>query len=207
MRKIFSERWPVKFLAAAFAATLALLAPAAAAAAGSLWQEAEENSMSSGLFSEVKGHKIGDILTVLIIENSTATHKATTQTKKSNNLSVKAGTGPLNFIPGMGNTASSDFQGDGTTSQSGNLTAKVSAKIIRKLPNGNLVIEGKRTVRINEENQEITLTGTVRPTDIAADNTVLSSYLADASIRYKGNGVNNAANRRGVLKRVSDFVF
>jgi len=194
--------------AAAAALFFSIITPCAESAfAESLWKDAEENAMSSGLFSEVKGHKIGDILTVLVAESATATQKATTQTKKSSNLAVNAGTGPLNFIPNMGNTSSSDFQGDGTTSRSGNLTAKISAKIIKKLPNGNLVVEGKRFIRINEENQEITLTGTVRPTDIAADNTVLSSYLADAEIRYKGNGVNGSVNKRGIVKRLSDWIF
>lgn len=177
------------------------------ACAESLWKEAEENSIGQAMFSESKGHQIGDILTILIIENSTATQKATTQNKKTSNFSAKAGTGPLSFLPGMSSGTQGDFQGDGTTTRSGNITAKISAKVTKIFPNGNLLVTGTRKIRINDENQDIQISGIVRTRDIASDNSILSTYLADAEIKYKGNGIVGTNNRPGVIKRVSDWIF
>ncbi|MEZ7891656.1 MAG: flagellar basal body L-ring protein FlgH [Candidatus Wallbacteria bacterium] len=173
----------------------------------SLWKEAEDNVNGKSMFSESKGHQIGDIVTVLIVENSTASNKATTQSSKSDSLNVGAGTGPLKFIPGMSGSTKNDFQGDGSTTRSGTISAKISAKVTKIFPNGNLLIEGKRTIRVNDENQEITVNGLVRPIDVAADNTILSTYLADAEIKYKGNGVAGSVNRPGILKRLSNTLF
>jgi len=175
--------------------------------AESLWREAEEEAAGQSMFSESKGHKIGDIITILIIENSTAVQKATTQNKKSSTTNVKAGTGPLSFIPNITGSSAGDFSGDGTTSRSGNISAKISARVTKIFPNGNLAIEGKRNIRINDELQEILITGVARTLDISSDNTILSTFLADAQIKYKGNGVVGTANKPGVIKRVSDWLF
>jgi flagellar L-ring protein precursor FlgH len=185
----------------------ALIFSASELKAESLWREAEEEANGQSIFSETKGHKIGDIITILIIENSTAVQKATTQNKKSSNLGVKAGTGPLSFIPNISSGASGDFSGDGTTSRSGNISAKISARVTKIFPNGNLAIEGKRSIRINDEVQDITITGIARTLDISSENTILSTFLADAQIKYKGNGVVGTVNRPGVIKRVSDWLF
>ncbi len=178
-----------------------------AVSAESLWREAEEEAIGQSIFSETKGHKIGDIITILIVENSTAVQKATTQNKKSSNLSVKAGTGPLGFIPNISHGSSGDFSGDGTTSRSGNISAKISARVTKIYPNGNLAIEGKRTIRINDEVQDIAICGIARTLDISSDNTILSTFLADAQIKYKGNGVVGTVNRPGIIKKVSDWLF
>lgn len=183
-----------------------LLLPAGAAAApASLWSDddgAEEN-----LLSEVKGHKVGDVVTVVIVENATATHKETTQTKKENKLDMTAGTGPLSFLPGIRHSSSNDFQGDGAVSRTSNFTTRVAATIVQKLPNGNLVIEGKKVNQINEEIQEIEVRGTIRARDILGDNTVLSTLIADAEIRYRGKGIAGASNKPGILHRLSNWVF
>lgn len=175
--------------------------------AESLWREAEEESAGQSIFSETKGHKIGDIITILIIENSTAVQKATTQNKKSSTVGAKAGTGPLSFIPNISSSTSGDFSGDGSTTRSGTITAKISARVTKIYPNGNLAIEGKRSIRINDEVQDITINGIARTLDITSDNTILSTFLADAQIKYKGNGVVGTVNRPGVIKRVSDWLF
>jgi len=192
-----------------FAATfiISILSSNFSACAESLWKEAEENAIGQSMVSESKGHQIGDILTILIIENSTATQKATTQNKKTSNFTGRAGTGPLSFLPGMSAGSSGDFQGDGTTTRSGNITAKISAKVTKIFPNGNLLLTGTRKIRINDENQDIEISGIVRTRDIASDNSILSSYLADAEIKYKGNGIVGTSNRPGVVKRISDWIF
>lgn len=192
---------------AAAASLIALCVHAQSAGAESLWRQAEEESAGQSIFSETKGHKIGDIITILITENSTAVQKATTQNKKSSTIGAKAGTGPLSFIPNISSSTSGDFSGDGSTSRSGTITAKISARVTKIYPNGNLAIEGKRTIRINDEVQDITITGVARTLDISSENTILSTFLADAQIKYKGNGVVGTVNRPGIVKRVSDWLF
>ena len=191
-------------IAAAFIASCFTAGPAGAE---SLWHQAEEESAGQSIFSETKGHKIGDIITILITENSTAVQKATTQNKKTSTIGAKAGTGPLSFIPNISSSTSGDFSGDGSTTRSGTITAKISARVTKIYPNGNLAIEGKRSIRINDEVQDITISGVARTLDITSDNTILSTFLADAHIKYKGNGVVGTVNRPGIIKRVSDWLF
>ncbi|HOT75653.1 MAG TPA: flagellar basal body L-ring protein FlgH [Candidatus Wallbacteria bacterium] len=196
-----------RFLILSVVSFLLIGCAAAELKAESLWREAEEESAGQSIFSETKGHKIGDIITILIIENSTAVQKATTQNKKSSTVGAKAGTGPLSFIPNISSSTSGDFSGDGSTTRSGTITAKISARVTKIYPNGNLAIEGKRSIRINDEVQDITINGIARTLDITSDNTILSTFLADAQIKYKGNGVVGTVNRPGVIKRVSDWLF
>ncbi len=207
IKKNINKRFYCFFKLVSLTIFIALIFSAAELKAESLWREAEEEANGQSIFSETKGHKIGDIITILIIENSTAVQKATTQNKKSSNLDVKAGTGPLSFIPNISGGSSGDFSGDGTTSRSGNISAKISARVTKIYPNGNLAVEGKRSIRINDEVQDITISGIARTLDISSDNTILSTFLADAQIKYKGNGVVGTVNRPGVLKKVSDWLF
>jgi len=102
---------------------------------------------------------------------------------------------------------SSDFEGTGETERSGALNAFMTAMIVDVMPNGNMVIEGNREVRVNAENQMITLTGLVRPRDISADNVILSTYIADARISYSGTGVLNDRQKPGWLTRALDKVW
>ena len=83
----------------------------------------------------------------------------------------------------------------------------MTAQVVDVLPNGNLIIEGNREVRVNAENQMITLTGMVRPRDITADNVIQSTYIADARIAYSGTGVLNDRQRPGWFTRVMDKVW
>jgi flagellar L-ring protein FlgH len=87
------------------------------------------------------------------------------------------------------------------------LNATISARVVRVLDNGNLVIEGSKQVEINDEKEIIKLTGVVRPRDIRKDNVVYSSNVADAQITYAGRGVANTGNRPGLLARFLNWIF
>jgi flagellar L-ring protein precursor FlgH len=99
------------------------------------------------------------------------------------------------------------FDGSGQTSRNETMSASITARVIEVAPNGNLFIRGARKVRVNNETQYITLTGLVRPADISPDNTVLSSYIAEASIEYTGSGPVSDKQRPGWLMRAVDFVW
>jgi flagellar L-ring protein precursor FlgH len=185
--------------------------PALANDQGSLWQD---NSALGQMFINAKARHVGDILTVRIVETSSATNKASTKTGRTTTLDTGLDkffglegnyTSDSPFFNPFGRAAgsfSSDFDGSGSTARSNALTAYMTARIVDILPNGNLVIQGNREVRVNHENQIITLTGLVRPRDISADNVVLSTYLADARISYSGSGIINERQRPGWLTRV-----
>lgn len=177
-------------------------------------------SQSRDLFRDLKAYRVGDILTVNISESSTASKQATTNLSRESSLSAgvsalfgfqseiphKNGVG---FSPSslLGSTISSGFKGSGTTSRQEGMTAQISARVVQVLPNGDLVIRGSREISVNFEKQYIILEGVVRPNDISANNTVLSSYIADARIQYTGNGVLTAEQRPGWLSRLISHVW
>lgn len=159
------------------------------------------------LYADHKARTKGDIVTIIISESSRASKSAATQTSKKSGQS-----GSLNDLFGLGNLplkmgvdAGSDYSGSGTTTRSGSMDARVSAFIREVLPGGNLVLEGTRQVTVNDDTQLITVSGVVRPQDIGQDNTVLSIYMADAQIKYVGQGP--TAQRPGILTRILQTPF
>lgn len=183
---------------------------------GSLW---EEDNYLSGLFQNQKARQIGDIITIKIVESSKATNKASTQTGRKSDLSagVTSFLGAENeysssspfFNPfgSVGGNFDSSFKGDGTTQRSGDLTAYLSARVVDVLPNGNIVVTGSREVLVNNEKQQMTLSGIVRPADISADNQVESIFISDAKISYSGKGVLDDSQSPGWLVRTLDKVW
>ncbi len=181
-----------------------LPAPKPCYAGGSLWQDS-----SNGLAEDAKARRKGDILTILIAEQSSASKQANTATKRE--TSVSAGIPNLLGIESAGLARSLDlanllnasyaskYNGSGSTSRDENLRATITAKVMDILPNGNLLIEGRRNVKVNNEEQVIVLEGTVRPRDISTDNVINSSNIADARISYTGNGVLSDRQRPGWL--------
>lgn len=178
--------------------------PPPTAHAESLWQKSGGN----GLFHDRKGMSVGDLITVLIVERSQASQNAATQTGKQGSLAIGPGAGVLEqYLPLVKAGGSDQMKADGTTSRGGQVTAKVTVVVREILPNGNLVVEGKQLISVNHEKQEITVTGVIRPDDIAPDNTVYSTYLAEANIRYSGDGVIGNKQRPGILQYVLGLIF
>ena len=101
----------------------------------------------------------------------------------------------------------SDFEGDGSTTRSGDLTAFITCRVTEVMPNGNLRIVGTREVMVNHENQVIILSGTIRPRDIASDNIIRSIFVSDAKIAYSGSGVIDDRQRPGWLANFLDTVW
>ena len=163
------------------------------------------------LYSDHRAMKIDDILTVMIVESAKAGSESKTNTSKENSLGLQAsgGSGALSFMPAFGGSGGSKvgFDGRGGTSRQGNLVATISARVVKVLDNGNLVIEGSKVVEINDEKEIIKLTGMVRPQDIQQNNIVYSSSIADAQITYAGKGVANTGRRPGLIARFINWIF
>ncbi|MCK8827772.1 flagellar basal body L-ring protein FlgH [Natroniella acetigena] len=169
--------------------------------ATSLWNGNDE------LFRDNKANQVGDILTVIITEDATATQQASTDASQNNQADVGAGTGIFDFIRSFGFSQSDSSNATGSTSRSGSLSAEITVQIEEELANGNLKISGTRSVKINDETQDIKLTGIVRPEDISPQNTIESNYIANAEIDYEGKGVIGDRQRQGIISRIVAWLF
>ncbi len=163
------------------------------------------------LYTDRKGKKSGDVLTVLVMESAKASNKASTETdhKNQNSFGMEAGSGSLNFIPGMGaeTKTQSEFSGRGTTQRNGELKATVTVRIEEVLDNGNLRISGFKEVTLNEETEILEISGLIRPEDISSENTVYSYKIADAVIRYRGDGTLSEVEEPGLITRFFNWIF
>lgn len=162
------------------------------------------------LFTDKRAFRLGDIVTILLEEYSTGSNSARLRADYSNNFEFRNSiTGKLNFLPGFG--VSTDIEGDnltrGITTRTGSLRGKIAGKVTEILQNGNLRLEGRRTIVVNGEEQITVLTGIVRPNDIKADNTIYSYMIADAQISYLGKGEINQAVKLGFLSRLLAWIF
>lgn len=155
------------------------------------------------LFADHRARQVGDLITVLISERSYASNDAQTSTGKGAGLTVAEGVGMFSFLPETGFSTNVKSNGRNATSRSGSLVARMTAKITEVLPDGNFRIEGTQALVINRERQNIVITGIVRPEDIGADNTVFSTYIADAEIKYEGSL--NVEQKKGLLSFLGRF--
>ena len=166
---------------------------------------------TQSLFTDHKSHRVGDLITVLIVESSSASNNAKTVTEKSTTTSTDgtAGVGPLDFIPMWGASGGNEtkYDGKGQTSKSGSLSARMTVIVTEVKPNGDLVIEGNRVVKIDNDEETLFLSGTVRSKDVAQDNTIYSYQIANALISTKSKGTTNTGNRPGFITRVINWIF
>ncbi len=171
---------------------------------GSLWTERSES-----LFEDFKARRVGDLLTIVVVENTTASARADTSVKKSESASTQAGVGPLlNFLwPELSAGGRTDSSSQGNTARAGTLTTRLTVVVVETFPNGVLRVEGKRTLKINEETQTVIFTGLVRVRDIRADNTVPSTAIANAQIYFEGKGIVGGRQREGIITRFFKILF
>ncbi|MBF0225739.1 MAG: flagellar basal body L-ring protein FlgH [Desulfobacterales bacterium] len=189
---------------------------------GSLWSD----SSSEMLFIDQRARRVGDTVIIDIVENSSSKLDANTTVNKSSSV----GAGVPNFFglmraaeairPNLNRDSKgklvdtlvkanygTDFKGKASSDRSGQITASVGARVVEVLPNGNLVIYGRREIKVNNESQFITVSGVVRSIDVTQDNRVQSISLSDAKIEYSGNGVISDKQKVGWLTRIMDNIW
>lgn len=181
---------------------------------GSLYANA-----SGSLFAPNKATRQGDILTVVIYEQASAAKEAQTSTGRSSDASLgipklfgietSVADKNSNIDPSSLLSANSDkgFDGSGRTSRQENLSATLTTRVVEVYPNGNMKIEGSKTVRVNAEDQIIKLSGLVRQADITAHNMIDSKYILDAKIEYSGKGIVSRQQQPGWLARALDVLW
>lgn len=154
----------------------------------------------TSLFVTPKASEVGDTLTIIISEFSTASQTANTDFEKSTEAN-----GEIELpgeAPSVGWGYSTDYKGSGSTRRRGSLNAKITVQVTEVLPGGNLKVKGRKTVRINQEEQIISLEGIIRPEDIGPNNTVLSTKIARAHITYDGQGPVSEGRKPGIIVRL-----
>lgn len=180
---------------------------------GSIYSEAQ-----SGYLEDTRALRVGDVVLVRINEKADAKGGATTNLSKDSNRSAGV-TSLLGLVPAIQKAypnidpktllemaASSDFSGQGNTQRAGTLNATIGVKVKQELPNGDLFVEGTKVVMINYEEQHLYISGVIRPPDIAPDNSVDSSLLADARVEFTGRGDIDDQVERGWLTKILDAV-
>ncbi|MCF6282104.1 MAG: flagellar basal body L-ring protein FlgH [Candidatus Polarisedimenticolaceae bacterium] len=170
-------------------------------------------------FEDIRAHRVGDILTVVLSESTSAKKSAKTSTGRTNNNNITSptilGSGLAFSAPGvlplashtnnnLGFTLASDhsFEGEGSSTQSNDLTGNVTVTVIEVLANRNLVIRGEKRMGINQGNEYVKLSGIIRPQDITPQNTIDSSRIADVTIIYNGDGHVADSGSPGWLSRL-----
>jgi flagellar L-ring protein precursor FlgH len=170
----------------------------------SLWSDRSNSFVSA----KQRNFEIGDLITILIVEQATASQQAETKNNKGGKLSATSGTGLLQQIfPSLGAGWDSTFNGKGATTRGGSLKATISVQVKDIYPNGILALEGRQVIRINKEEQVIVITGNVRPDDVASDNSVYSTRIADAIIEFQGKGSVGEVQEPGILTRIFHWLF
>lgn len=160
------------------------------------------------LYTDRRARDVGDLLTITLTESTTAQTTANTSTSKESDLDIGSPTlfgAPVTLggrnILGASATGERDFAGRGSSAQSNRLQGNVTVTVTQRLPNGNLVVQGAKNLRLNQGDELVQVQGIVRPADITPDNTVPSSRVADARIVYGGRGAVAQSNAMGWLSR------
>ena len=185
-------------------------------ATGSLWPGETNKNM---IFSDNKATYVNDIITILVDETAVAQNSASTNTARATSSDSKV-TAMLGLDTSMlksnanlgaqlaaGGSSNSSMKNTGDTNRGNKLQAKIAGRVIKRLQNGNLLVEGRRQVTINAEDQYIVITGIVRPADVTADNNVLSQNIADMRVVYTGVGVLHDKSYPGWGTRVLDWAW
>ncbi len=166
---------------------------------------------TGSLFTDIKAHSVGDILTVRIYEDAQATNNSQTNVTKEGSFETKGGPGigTLDFIPlfGAAGENKNEYKGSGNNARRGNLTARMTVQVVALKANGDLVIEGNRAITINNDTETLALSGVVRLQDVNSDNSVESYNIAEAKISYRGKGPASTGSRPGIVIRFLNWIF
>jgi len=189
--------------------TVLFAAIISSASGGSLWLNGRDLYSSQGGSHEFKA---GDIITVLISEAATAQQAATTNAQDDVSIEVKSEPKIPFFKKVVSqflgkNEVKNNWKGTGTTTRSGKLDGTVTTTVMEILPNGNLVLEGTRSVRVNRETQLLRVKGIARPQDISSGNEIKSSLLANADIKYDGKGSVGTTQKPGLMTKITQIIF
>lgn len=166
-----------------------------------------DGGRGGNMFVDRKAHQVGDILTIIISERTTTTLSKSTDNSKSGQQTLGAGVGWLDFFKATSANQNDKFTATGNATSSNRYAANITVTVVDVLDNGNLVVEGKQSIWQNKNEEKITISGIIRPDDIGVNNTIPSTKVADATIKFDGKGPLNAKQRQGILTQIFNFLF
>ena len=186
-----------------------MLLAAPAAGAQSLWRD---DGPYSNFIRNTTARNIGDLLTVVIEESSSIQNSEETKTDRSGSLSAAItnfdiAPNAFSTLPAFAGNHTYQFDGKADQSKQNNFQTRIQVQVFDKLPNGNLLVVGRRTIRVDDETKTIEIRGLVRPVDVASDNSLKSEQVANAEISYVGEGTLTRATTKGFVARLFDIVF
>lgn len=173
---------------------------------------AADSSVASNwpsLASDRVARNVGDILTVVVYENSNATDSAENTVDKNTSLQGSLSTGnpsSRGFAQSANVGLAHTSDNAGTTTRAGTMVGQISVTVDDVFPDGDLHVSGVQTIKVNGEQTRIAVKGRVRQADISASNVILSTSLADAAIEYDGAGLVSDSSKAGILTRVLNWV-
>ena len=191
-----------KFFAILLAASFLSVSLINQAEAISLWSDRSWN-----MFSDKKARNVGDILTIVINESTTQTASKSRSNSKEGSVNIGAGTGIFSFLKAVSASGEDEWTANGSASDTSRFAGQITVTVVEVLPNDNMVIEGTQSIWQNRDEHKITLRGIIRRDDVTMDNTVPSTRVADATIKFDGKGPLNAKQRQGILTQIFNILF
>jgi len=181
--------------------------PALATTQGSLYNPQFGNSF---LFTDLKARHLNDLITISVVESTSAESSANAQTNRSSAIGLSAPnlfgaegiTSKIPFDKLVNTKSGQQFKGDGSTQRSGSVSTTLSGHVKVVLPNGNMVIEAVKEVKVNNERQVLRLFGVVRPMDVAPNNVVSSAAISNLLLQVDGKGELSDSIRQAWLFRI-----
>lgn len=184
------------------AVLIAYLLLGSAVGATSLFQ-----SQAVSMFADQKARNVGDLVTVIITEQSQANQSASVQTGSGANADFGAGGVLADLLPMLGFGTSRSSDASGSTTRSGSVQGQLTTRVVEVHANGTMRIEGRQGITVNGDEQEIVISGLVRGRDIQPDNTIQSPLVANAEIQFIGNGPMDEEQKAGLITRILRWLF
>lgn len=170
------------------------------------------------LYADSRARRVGDIVMINVVESASATTEAETKADRESDTEYGVTAlfgrakmplvgGTVGDAPLLGTSTSKSFDGKASTTRANKVTATVAARVINVMPDGLLQVEGARETKVNNETQYLVVSGLIRSRDVARDNSIMSTQMADAQIAYYGKGVVADKQKPGWLTRLLDHVW
>ena len=175
------------------------------AEAKSLWSD--KPGIDRGRFADRKACAVGDIVTIVISESTTLSTAKNTANSKNGSVGIQAGVGIFDFLKAASASGNDSFSAKGSATATNRALANVTVTVTEMFPNGNMVLEGTQSIWQNKDEHKITFRGICRQDDILANNTLPSTKIADATVRFDGKGPLNAKQRQGILTQIFNILF
>ena len=189
------------------AMALTMLFYSAAAIPGTASAESLYSESGHSMFADRRASQVGDILTIIIDESATTSMQKGVSNSKEGEQDLAAGTGIFHFLAAANASQSDNFTANGSSTNRNTARGTVTVMVTDVQDNGNMMVEGTQSIWQNNNEHKITVQGVVRSDDVRSNNTILSSKVANATLRFDGKGPLNAKQRQGLLTQIFNILF